>query len=78
MIEVISNYFLFLLCFQPIEEYYHCTHPSLGSENLHIVCNWKEEDFIITEKRITLKKSNPNDNKIKEHFRKRYHRLRNL
>ena len=39
-------YLIGLLLFQPVEEIYNCNHPNTIGENVHLLCNWVEEDFV--------------------------------
>tara|TARA_R100000781_G_C4052160_1_gene118015 strand:- start:120 stop:383 length:264 start_codon:yes stop_codon:yes gene_type:complete len=78
MIEVISNYLVFLLIFQPIEEIYTCNNPNtIGVENLHLLCDWTKDDFIEYEGANVLKPYDANDNKIKAFYRNKWWRERN-
>ena len=71
---MLINYLLFLMAFQPLEEYYNCLYPNLDSELLHFVCTWEEEDFIYwnISKQYELKKYRKSDNKYKAKARKKY------
>ena len=74
MIGVVSNYLLFLLIMQPVEEIYNCNHPNLvGTQRYHALCDWEEDDFYtnIKGKKI-LRPKRKKDNRIKAHYRKKY------
>ena len=66
------NYLLFLIAFQPFEEYYNCLHPSPNSELVHFVCNWDEDDFVKLDNTIFLKKVKEDDSPIKKKARYKY------
>ena len=70
--NVIANYLLFLIAFQPLEEYYNCTHPNTTSELVHFVCTWEEDDFIQIGKRWVLKRERDTDNKYEAWGRNQY------
>ena len=71
--EIICNYFLFILLFQPIEELYNCNNPNTIGENLHLLCNWQDVDFVVNSKgNRVLKKYKQDDNFIKAHYRRKY------
>ena len=55
MIEVMTHYLLFLIAFQPFEEYYNCLHPSPNSELVHFVCNWDEEGLSSIGKKTVIR-----------------------
>ena len=69
---MLINYLLFLMAFQPLEEYYNCLHPNLVSELPHIVCEWEEEDFIKVGKKTILRKEREEDNKFEAWGRRKY------
>ena len=72
MTTMLGNYLLFLIAFQPLEEYYNCLHPNLVSELPHFVCTWDEGDFEKVGKRNVLKKKCDTDNKYKAWGRQQY------
>ena len=74
--DMFLNYLLFLIAFQPFEEYYNCAHPNVVSELPHLVCTWEEEDFIKIDKRWVLKRQRDTDNKYKAWGRKQYWKKR--
>ena len=55
----------------PIDEYYHCTHPTIDSEDKYLVCSWDKDDFIDIKYRV-LKSYDIHDNGLKAKFRKKY------
>ena len=69
---VMLNYLLFLIAFQPFEEYYNCLHPSPNSELIHFVCDWDKDDFVKLDDTIFLKKTKEDDNPIKKRARQKY------
>ena len=72
MMTMLSNYLLFLVVFQPFEEYYNCLHPNLDSELLHFACTWEKEDFERVGKKNVLKKKRDTDNKYEAWGRQQY------
>ena len=76
MPEIIRQWFIFILLFHPIEEYYNCNNPSL-SEKPFIICDWEEEDYYRHEDIFVLRKELITDNKIKAIYRKKYYEQKN-
>ena len=74
MIEVVSNYLVFLLLLQPIEECYNCNNPNTIGNTPHIICNWEESDFVEYRGKNYLKLENKNDNFFERYYRKKYWR----
>ena len=69
---VVKTY-LMLIFFvvHPLDEYYHCTHPFIDSEDKYLICSWEEDDFIDVKRRI-LKPYDIRDSKLKAKFRRKY------
>ena len=72
MIDVVAHYLLFLVVFQPLEEYYNCAHPNNFSDLPHLVCTWEDEDFEIINERKFLKKEREGDNRYEIWGRQEY------
>ena len=72
MIEVVTHYLLFLVAFQPLEEYYNCSHPNNFSDMPHFVCTWEDGDFETIGERKFLKKEREGDNKYEVWGRQKY------
>ena len=74
MIDVVSNYLLFLLIMQPVQEIHNCNNPNLIEKEIyHALCDWEEDDFYtnIKGKKI-LRPKRKKDNRIKAYYRKKY------
>ena len=74
MIDVVSNYLLFLLIIQPVQEIHNCNNPNLiEKERYYALCDWEEYDFYtnIKGKKI-LRPKREKDNCIKAYYRKKY------
>ena len=66
-------YLIGLLLFQPVEEIYNCNHPNTIGENIHLVCNWVDEDFVkLNNGNRVLKLKRKKDNFVKAHYRRKY------
>jgi len=67
-------YFILLVTFHSIEEIYTCNNPNtLGNENLHMLCNWNDDDFIqYPDGERLLRPKRKKDNFIKAYYRKKY------
>ena len=73
MFEGVGYYFMFLLLFQPIEEFYTCNNPNTISNGIHILCEWEDEDFRkLPNGNRVLKRIRSTDSFVKEYYRQKY------
>lgn len=71
--NIIAQYTLVMILFQPIEEIHNCNNPNMTGIVPHYVCDWNEEDFYTnTIGQKILRPKRKKDNKIKAYYRKKY------
>ena len=69
------KYYLVIgLFFHGIEEIYTCNNPNtLGNEQLHVLCDWEDKDFIVyPDGRRILRPKRKKDNFIKAYYRRKH------
>ena len=67
-------YLVISLFFHGVEEIYTCNNPNtLGNEQLHILCDWEDKDFIdYPDGRRKLRPKRKKDNMIKSYYRRKH------
>ena len=67
-------YLVISLFFHGVEEIYTCNNPNtLGNEQLHILCDWEDADFIdYPDGRRKLRPKRKKDNMIKSYYRRKH------
>jgi hypothetical protein len=80
LFDIMFNYLLVLIMFQPIEEIYNCNNPNLkGTQGLHLLCDWEPDDFYKnTKDQLVLRPKRKKDNAVKAYYRKKYWKRLNL
>ena len=59
--------------FQPVEEIYNCNHPNTIGENMHLLRNWVDEDFVkLNNGNRVLRLKREKDNFVKAYYRRQY------
>lgn len=72
--EALGYYLIVLLVIHPIEEIYTCNNPNtIGSEQIHMLCDWEDEDFIYyPDGKRVLRPKRKKDNIIKAYYRRKH------
>ena len=67
-------YLVISLFFHGVEEIYTCNNPNtIGNEQLHVLCDWEDKDFIdYPDGRRKLRPKRKKDNMIKSYYRRKH------
>ena len=65
---------MMMLFFHSIDEFYTCNNPNtIAQDNLHLLCDWEDKDFIsYPDGQRTLRPNRNKDNIIKAYYRRKY------